>query len=516
MPDNFKRQIQRLTDIGISLSAELNLERLLEKIVYSARELTSADAGTLYLLKDNRLHFKILQNKSLGIFKGGCSCDEIDLEPVPLDENHASAWCAIHDQTVRIDDVYESDEFDFSGPRHYDAITGYRSRSMLLVPMKNHEEEVIGVVQLMNAREEESGEFVSFSEQSVGLIEALASQAAVAITNAQLIRETKDIFESLIQVLAMAIDAKSHSTRNHIQKVALFNIALARAINEKSDGPFADVRFSEKEMEAIRIAGWLHDVGKITTPIWVIEKKLKLEKPFNLFELIRTRFEMIKNHLRYEASEKKLEILKNDKDAKNIGRIQSEVEQKIQRLDEELETVHRCNQPMEKMPEDMKQKLHEIAERTYRINGKNVRLLTEEELSHLSVQRGNLTREEINIMKNHILWTKKMLGEIPFSRHLKNVPLYAGQHHEKLNGTGYPEGAKGDEIPLHSRILAVADMYEALTASDRSYKKSMSDELMLRVMKKAAENGELDPRIVALLTEDHVHEQFEKEYRTKR
>jgi len=510
---NCRNQIQRLTEIGIALSSELNLDLLLEKIVLYSRELTGADAGTLYLLREGKLHFKIMQNQTLGIFKGGTSHEKIELEPVPLDKSNVSAFSAIEQKTVRIDDVYESSEFDFSGPRRYDAVTGYRSRSMLVVPMKNHVGDVIGVLQLMNATDPATGEVVDFSSDSEQLTESLASQAAVAITNAQLIRETKNLFEGLIKVLAVAIDAKSRSTRNHIQRVALFNVTLAEAINEKTEGPFENVYFSEEELEEIRIAGWLHDVGKITTPIWVMEKRFKLEAPYNRIELIRTRFELIKKILENEALRKKLELVDIGEKEEKLEAIEKDLQEKLKSLDDDLQVLHECNLPREYMDDSLIKRLHDIAEKKYPEDGGKFPCITGDEEYHLSVQRGNLTESEIAVMRDHIVWTKKMLAQIPFSRHLKNVPLYAGQHHEKLNGTGYPEGLTASSIPLKSRILAVADMYEALTSKDRSYKKPMNMDQVLEIFHRAVEKGELDPDVVDLVIKDRVYERFEQRYR---
>ena len=498
--NNFKKQIERLTEIGIGLSAELNLDALLDKIVRYARELSGADAGTLYLLLDGRLHFKILQNETLGIFQGGLSEKRITLEPVPLDKTNVSAFAALLKRTVRIQDVYKSKEFDFSGPRRYDAITGYHSKSMLVVPMKDHEGTVIGVLQLMNALDAgtksafakataDLREVIPFGDDAVNLTEALASQAAIAISNARLIQETKDLFEGLIKVLALALDARSHATRKHIQRVARLNFLLAIAINKKTTGPFANVRFTKDELEEIRLAGWLHDVGKVTTPNWVVEKRTKLEKPFDLIELIRTRFAAIRENLQSETMIKKEAFAP-----------------KLAELENDFRFLCECNSPREGLDPKTIERLHSIAQKTYFEDGEAKPYLTVEELTHLSVRRGNLTHDELCLMREHIIWTKKMLGEIPFKGRLKNVPVYASQHHERLNGTGYPDGLTAKDLPLQSRILAVADVFEALTAADRSYKKPMSLEEAFAILRKAAGKGELDKDVVELLIEDRVYE----------
>ena len=254
-------------------------------------------------------------------------------------------------------------------------------------------------------------------------------------------------------------------------------------------------------------------MGKITTPIWVIEKVSKLDTPFNRIELIRTRLEGIEKNLIIDALRKKLALSKHEGKEEELQKIDEELERKSKELEEEMRILCECNHATEMMEDELLAKLLQIARKIYNEEGVEKPYITEGEVYHLSVRRGNLTEEEIGIMRSHINWTKKMLAQMPFSRHLKNVPLYAGQHHEKLNGTGYPEGLTAKNIPLQSRILAVADLYEALTAKDRPYKKQMPTEKVLDLLKNAATKGELDPDVVDLLIHGKVHEKFEEEYR---
>lgn len=502
-----EKQVKRLVEIAIGLSAELNLNALLEKIVLYARELTNADAGTLYLLKEEKLQFKILQNESLGIFEGGTTGKEVTLAPVALNRSNVSAYAALEEKTVKIEDVYRCNEFDFSGPRRYDHITGYCSKSMLVVPMKNHEEDVIGVLQLMNAIDPQSGEVVEFPDRTVGLTEALASLAAVAITNAGLIQETKEIFESLIKVLAVALDAESEYTSNHIQRVAILNLFIAQAINEKTDGPFADVHFDENQLEEIRIAGWLHDVGKVSTPIHIMDKAHKLQSIFDRIELVKARYQSLIQSARLEAAEAKVKLLSDGgADSNVLSEIDREMEENVAHLEEELDFLTRCNEPSEFMTDDKLNRLEEI----YRKSSQE--RITEDEYNCLAVRKGSLTQQELQIMKDHVVHTRAMLAQIPFTRHLKDVPLYASQHHERLSGNGYPDGLKGDQIPLQARILAVADFFEALVAKDRPYKKPMSAETALSILSRAAEEGDIDRDVLDLLLVDKVHEEFEKAY----
>ena len=509
--ESFRTLSSRLIEIGIALSAELNLDALLEKIVSYARELTFADAGTLYLLEDDRLNFKILQNDTLNIAQGGTTGKPIDLEPVPLQRANVSAYAALLKKTISIEDVYTSEEFDFSGPRRYDSVTGYRSQSMLVVPMKNHEGDVIGVLQLMNAIDPETKNVCAFSDKVVGLTEALTSQAAVSITNARLIEETKALFESLIEVLAVAIDEKSSCTRNHIQRVAHLNVTLAKAVNDKKEGPLADVHFSKDEMEEIRLAGWLHDVGKITTPEWVMDKSTKLQGIFDRIELIQTRFALIQESRRRLEAERKLEQLQDNEPA-NREAVDFQLQRDLEHIQEQLDFIKSVNLPTQSMDKSVIDELKSTAEEQYISNSESITYLTQDELHSLLVHRGTLTAEEIEIMRGHVVATKRMLEEIPFTKHLSKVPVYASQHHEKLNGSGYPKGLKGKEIPTQSRILAVADLYEALTARDRPYKKALPIDRVLEIMEQIGKNGEIDLDILKLFTEDRIHEKFEREF----
>lgn len=513
MDEDRRVQISRLTEIGIALSAELDLDALVEKALQYARELTHADAGTLYLLQDGALHYKIIQNESLGIFRGGTTGEKVGFEPVALEKTNVSAYAALLGRTVRIEDVYKSEEFDFSGPRRFDEATGYRARSMLVVPMKNHEKAVIGVVQLINATDPETGQVVGFSDDAVHLAEAMASQAAVAITNAGLVEEIRNLFNSLVKVLATAIDRKSHYTGNHVQRVAEFNVMIAKAIHDKTAGPFADVRFSDGELEEMRLAGWLHDVGKITTPVSVMDKSTKLETVFDRIGLIETRFALVRRLKEIGSLERKARLMQDGAGEEALQRVDDELAREIEVLEGDLRFVVRCNQPGEFLADEDLERLREIAQRTYLEDGAEKPCLTEDEVRNLTIRKGTLTCEEIEVMREHVVTTARMLEQVPFRGRLSDVPRIASQHHEKLNGAGYPRGLKAANISLQSRILAVADLYEALSAKDRPYKKPMTEDQILSILQRAADNDEIDRDIVGLLIEDRLHRRFEEAYR---
>ncbi len=510
-----QRQIQELVEIGVALSSELNLDVLLEKALYSARRLTRANAGTLYIYENDTLVFKILHNEQLGVYQGGTTGTEVSLPPVSMNPLNVSARAALEKKTFRIADVYDSREFDFSGPRIYDKETGYRSQSMLVVPMLNHKQEVLGVLQLINAQDPETGAVVEFSDEAVGLTQAFASQAGVAISNASLIKETQNLLDAVITVLATSIDQKSPYTGNHVQRVAEFNQYIAEVINNKTDGPFADVHFPPEELETIRMAGWLHDVGKVTTPEWIMDKATKLQEVFDRIALIEQRFATIARGVENRALTQKIELIQSGAAPEALQAIDEKTKTELQALEDDLAFIRGCNSPREFLPDDRVERLRAIAAQTYEWNGQTLPRLTESELENLSVRKGSLTDTQFNIMRRHVVLTRRLLRQVPFPKRLENVPLYASHHHEKLNGRGYPDGLTAEDLPLPSRILAVADIYEALSAKDRPYKKAFSKEKMLEILTAAANHGEIDADIARLLVEDKIHEDFERDYSKK-
>lgn len=500
--------IQRMAEIGISLSAEHNINVLLEKIVTEACNFTNADGGTLYLLEGERLNFCISKSISLGISIGGATGQPVTYEPVPLDPAFVSAYAAIMRKTVNIPDVYESTEFDFTGPKKYDEVTGYRSVSMLVVPMMNHEDDVIGVLQLLNAQDPDTGDVISFDDHSVVLAESLASQAAVAITNARLIKETERLFESFLQVMVTALDARSKYTHGHVRRVAGLALELATAINETDEGPFKDIHFSDDEINELRIAGWMHDIGKIITPQHVMDKAVKLETIFDRSELVKTRYELILSQIKTRYLEEKIELVKENAPEKKLAALEEKFEKEKADAEAEMDFVLRCNNPGEFMKDMEVESLKRIAGKNYDINGEKHPRLTGDELENLSIRKGSITEDEREIMKDHIRITIRMLDKIPFIKKLKNVPLYAGSHHEALDGSGYPRGLKAGNLPLQSRILALADFFEALTASDRPYKKRMPLEKAFSIVESEVQKGRLDAELFRLFKDRKVYDNF--------
>jgi len=511
--------LQRLSQIGIALSAEKNINKLLEMIVDGARDFTNADAGTLYIVDEENkiLNFVIIQNDTLDIRIGGASGGKIDLPPVALEisgkpnYSNVSSFCALSGEIVNIPDVYEAEEFDFTGPRKYDEQTGYRSQSMLVIPLKNHENDIIGVLQLLNAKDSTTNEIIPFATEYTDLVSSLASQAAVALENAQLIQDLKRLFDSFIQGIATAIDEKSPYTGGHIRRVTELTMMIARKINETKDGKFAKTSFSEDELEELRIATWLHDVGKITTPEYIADKATKLETIFDRINLLQTRFDLIMQETENEYLKEKLKLFeKGNTDKAELQRLEEKYNEEIKSLQAEKSFIEKCNTPGENMSDEKAQLLEIIAKKTFQANSDESRYISDEELKNLQIRKGTLTAEERKIIENHVLMSIKILQNLPFPKKLSQVPEYAGGHHEMMDGSGYPYGLKGDQLPLQARIMAIADIFESLTAKDRPYKKPMKLSETLKILSSLRQNNKIDPDIYDLFISSNLYKEYAK------
>ncbi len=515
------RNIKQLARIGMALSIEKDLNKLLEMIVSEARHLSNADAGSLYILdKDKaRLRFEILQNDSMSRKMAAENHGEITLPDVPLfhDDmpNHAnvSSFAALTGEVINIPDVYAAKEFDFTGPKNYDQASGYRSKSMLVIPMKNHESQINGVLQLLNAQDEETGEVIPFSTEVSNLIASLASQAAVALTNTQLVQELKTLFYAFIKSIATAIDAKSPYTGGHIKRVVHLTMAIAEKIAHADRGRFQGVNFNEDELEELHLAAWMHDVGKITTPEYVIDKATKLQTLCDRIDLIDTRFALIGKSIEAKFLREKIALLQNGRPCRPaLDELDQRLAAELGQLEKDRTFIHTCNRPGETMTDETVGRIRKIAGRTFETAGAEKPFLTDDEVRNLSVRKGTLTPEERHIIKNHATMTQKILDQLPFPRKLANVPTYAGQHHETLDGSGYPKGLSARDIPLQSRIMAVADIFESLTAKDRPYKDPMTLSQVLKIMDEMKRKNLIDPDVYDLFVQSRLYAEYaEKE-----
>jgi len=497
-------RLRRLNEIGVALSVERDLRALLERILLEARGFTRADAGTLYLRQGEELSFEIAQNDTLGTFTGRRR-GQVDVPPVPINRDSASGYVAVTGEPLNVADVYDLHaELQFDGPKHYDQMTGYRTTSMLVVPMKDHEAQVIGVLQLINAAEPGNLQVIPFTAEDEALVQSLASQAAVAITNVRLIEEMEQLFESFLQVMATAIDARSPYTGGHIRRVAEMTMFVAEAVNACDEGALAGIRLDEDELKELRIAAWMHDIGKITTPEWVVDKPTKLTTIFDRIDLVRTRFGLIRAEAETAALRRRVAELECG--AAVPGKPEDETARQLGEIDADTAFLGQVNLPGEFMSDEDLQRLREIAGRKQYAAADGQPPLTDDELYNLSIRKGNLNDEEYKKIKDHAAMSLKMLGQIPFTRKLSRVPEIAGGHHEKLDGSGYPQGLKADQISLQARLLALVDIFESLSADDRPYRaKPMSRDTVLRILKEEVEFGHLDGDLLELFLKEKLY-----------
>lgn len=511
---NFAAHLKNLTQIGKALSAERNIDRLLEMIVDEARSFTNADGGTLYIIDEERrnLQFAIIQNDSLTLRMGGTG-EKIAWPPVKLyneDETpnytNVSSYAALSGEVVNISDVYNAEKFDFEGTRIFDAKTGYRSQSMLVVPMRNHEDDIIGVLQLLNSQDMSTGKVTSFSEECQTLTESLASQAAVALTNNILIKDLETLFESFIKTIATAVDEKSPYTGNHGRRVVDLTMSIARMVNRSKEDHFKYVRFNKNQMNELRIAAWLHDVGKVAVPEYVMDKATKLQSIFDGIELLKTRIEVLKRdiEIKYSRSgEANGEISYADGSPDGY-------EREIKSLQDDFRYLEYINSEAEFLSDEDAERVRSIAKRKWSMDGKKLNFLTDDEVDNLSVRRGTLNDRERDIINSHTTIAFRMLSQIPFPKRLKNVPFFVTSHHERINGEGYPRGLKGDEIPLQARILAFADIFETLTASDRPYRNRNTLSQAIKILRSMVKDGHLDGNLFDLFIKEKIYMGYAK------
>jgi HD-GYP domain-containing protein (c-di-GMP phosphodiesterase class II) len=511
-------RLDQLNEIGVALSKETDTNRLLEAILVAAQKITNADGGTLYRMTEERtLKFEIMRNDTLQIAMGGTTGVEIPFYPVHLFDKDAvpiksmvAAYAVHHDQSVNIADAYTEEGFDFSGTKNFDKKTGYRSKSFLTVPMKNHENEIIGVLQLLNAKNPASGVVTAFSKEAQQLAESLASQAAIALTNRALISHLENLFESFISLINAAIDDKSPYTAGHCARVPQLTMLLAEAVDAIRVGPLRDFSMSEKDRYELKIAGLLHDCGKVTTPVHVVDKATKLETIFDRIHLLDTRFEVIKR-------DAEIQLLKAAQSSEAPVTVAVELSQRLLEIEADRAFLRVCNIGGEMMSDADRERVVQISTK-YRwqdLSGKMVDFLSVDELENLTIRAGTLTAAERAIINHHIDVTIQMLESLPWPKHLKRVPEYAGGHHERMDGKGYPRGLTRDQMSLQARCMGIADIFEALTAKDRPYKKGKTLTESLTILGKFKLGGHIDPDLFDVFMWEEVYLKYAEQFMDK-
>lgn len=473
---------KKILNIGINLSTGRDKNQLLASILESGMEVTNCDASTLYLYEDGQLVFKIMKTISLGISRGVDGEPITDMPPVPMKEENVCAYTAIRREIVNIPDVYDSDRFDFSGPKQYDALTGYHTQSQLVIPLENNENELIGVLQLINAMDEE-GKVIPFDRQYNIIIRSLGSMAAIELTNISYMEELKAQLFSFVEALTTALDERSPYNASHTRNVAKYSGILADYISELHGKGQCEYYFDQDRKEGLLLAALLHDIGKIVVPLGVMDKATRLD---DRLKAVEERFKMIK--LLYEV-----DMLR--------GRItQKEYERTAAELEEELRFIHRIDAAGYLDHHDYEHVCRLSEKKHIKENGEVTKYITKEEADCLKIRQGTLTIEEREVMKNHVVVTEKILSKVRFNKNFTAVPRWAASHHELLNGSGYPKQLTAEELDLETRILTVADIYDALTAA-RPYKKAIPDDKSISMLNSMAEEGKVDGRIVYWLSE---------------
>jgi HD-GYP domain-containing protein (c-di-GMP phosphodiesterase class II) len=511
---NLFERLEQLNQVGVALSQETDINRLLEAILLAAKKITNADGGTLYRVMEERtLKFEILRNDTLNVAMGGTTGIDITFPPINLYDpdgkpvnTMVAAYAFHHDTSVNIADAYIEEGFDFSGTKNFDKNTGYRSQSFLTVPMKNHENEIIGVLQLLNAKDRTSGAVGPFSAEDQQLAESLASQAAIALTNRLLINHLENLFESFINLINAAIDDKSPYTAGHCERVPQLTMMLAEAVNKCSVGPLKNFNMSDKDRYELKIAGLLHDCGKVTTPVHVVDKATKLHTIFDRIALIDTRFEVIKRDAEIAALKARLNAAGNN-DKQPAGDDERARELKIREIEDDREFLRASNVGGEAMTPDDIERVKRISTK-YRwrdVAGMEADFLSADEVENLTIRAGTLTAAERQIINHHIDVTIQMLEALPWPKHLKNVAEYAGGHHERMDGKGYPRGLTREQMSIQARCMGIADIFEALTAKDRPYKKGKSLSESLSILGKFKLGGHIDPDLFDVFMWEKVY-----------
>jgi HD-GYP domain-containing protein (c-di-GMP phosphodiesterase class II) len=537
------QEIHELNQIGMALSAEHNPGRLLELILTKSREFTGSDAGSVYLVEsignghgqsllfapgqqatpmqekepEEQLRFKLAQNDTVAVpFR------EVAIQ---INEKSIAGYVALTGEIVNIEDAYHLPaDVPYSINRKFDEDSGYRTKSILAVPIRNQKDKIIAVLQLINAKRDFSvrldshdavdQQVLAFSPRQQEIVQSLAGQAAVALENSQLYDSIQRLFEGFVRAAVTAIETRDPATSGHSFRVANLTVALAEAVDRVDSGPYKGVQFSRDQMREIRYASLLHDFGKVGVREEVLVKAKKLY-PAQL-EVIKQRLGLVRRTLQNESLKLRMDFLLqngNEKFHAAQKEFDSRLSDQLRQIDEYAEAIVWANEPTV-LPEGNFDQLMEIANLQYEdLSGKKLPILTLEEIQMLSIRKGSLDEEERLQIESHVLHTLSFLQQIPWTNELRNVPEIARGHHEKLNGTGYPYRLSAPEIPVQTRMMTISDIFDALAAADRPYKKAVSIERALEILELSVDDGELDPGLFEIFLSAKIFERWKVEPR---
>ena len=475
--------VNRILSVCLALTAQRDRESLLSTILDTGMDIAHCDAGTLYLLEDDGLHFCRMVTRSQNIRQGG-HADPIMLPPVPLEPKYVCSWVAINNQMINVADVHTDTHFDFTGSLRYDAMTGYRTKSMLVVPMSNDKGELIGVMQLINALDG-AGNTIPFDPDTELYVSAISSQAALSIVNMQYAEQITALLDSLVGALSSAIDQRSPYNAHHTRNM----VRIAEAFLDDLDARHDPHAFDENHRRAFLMSIWLHDVGKLTIPLEIMDKESRLGPALGD---VQDRFRII-------ALLQRVSLLE--------GRIdRAEYERQNSELSAALSFIERIN-GAGFLPDDDLAAVEALGTKSYfDENGDEHPWLKPEELTQLRVRKGTLTDEERQTMQSHVVLTSEILSHVAFPKLFSTVPSWAGSHHELLNGKGYPRHLTAESIPTEVRLLTIIDVFEALTAQDRPYKPPMPVDKALGILRSMKDEGALDGELLALFEQSRAWE----------
>lgn len=514
--------INRLSNIGLALSQEHDINNIFDLIIDEALAYTNADAATIYSVSEDKrfLNFEVMQTKSKN-FKAGGSFGQIKLPPVPLYSKDRSAnkanmaSCVYHTKEIlNFADCYNEDRFDLKGTMAWDKSNNYRSKSMLAIPLRNYEDDVLGVIQIINALDVDTSEIITFKKESIVMVQSLASQAAITFTNRELIKSLEKLFKQFIKAIALAIDRKSKDTGGHIARVAIISKIMANKINNIKEGHYKDFTFTEEELDELSIASWLHDVGKIATPDKVMNKASKMEKVISGIEVIELKIDTVKALMLDDSYVNQCYERRINYDYLLTSPVNQEKYKNdiLNQLDIDFDFIKGVNTGGEFMTDEQISNIDRIAKFTYTINNKDKTLFEKNDKENLKIKRGTLNDAERQIMNDHVKYTYEILNQLTYPKKFKNVTLYASSHHERLNGTGHPWGFSADQLPIQSRILAISDIFEALTAPDRPYKQGKKLSEAMNILSYNVMDNHIDKNLFEFLLDSGLYKEYAEKY----